>query len=127
MDDKQDEDTFRAKLRKCFSNLHTRRGWLYMGIFERSSITNRLHFHALLYIPDGQMKGVVNELGQNNYFYKCFWRNEFKPIFETDMQKDILLSFFMQALNKSSEEVIYSRGISGKRTIKENDGHGGNN
>ena len=50
-DNKQDEDTFRAKLRKCLSNLHTRRGWRYMGVFERAPETGRLHFHGLLYIP----------------------------------------------------------------------------
>lgn len=33
-DGNQDEYTFRKKLRKCLSNLHTRRGWRYMGVFE---------------------------------------------------------------------------------------------
>ena len=29
-DKKHTEETFRKKLRKCLSNLHTRRGWKYM-------------------------------------------------------------------------------------------------
>ena len=28
------EEDFRKKLRKCLSNLHTRRNWRYMGVFE---------------------------------------------------------------------------------------------
>lgn len=35
-DEKHDEETFRRKLRKCLCNLHTRHGWLYMGVFERA-------------------------------------------------------------------------------------------
>lgn len=33
-DDKQDEFSFRKKLRCCLSHLHTRRGWRYMGVLS---------------------------------------------------------------------------------------------
>ena len=42
---KHTEETFRKKLRKCLSNLHTRRGWNFMGVWERGEETDRLHFH----------------------------------------------------------------------------------
>ena len=58
-DKKHTEETFRKKLRKCLSNLHTRRGWKYMGVFERAPETGRLHFHGLAYIPEGEMIGKV--------------------------------------------------------------------
>ena len=46
-DELHDEESFKAKLRKCLSNLHTRRGWNYMGVWERSPEEKRLHFHCI--------------------------------------------------------------------------------
>ena len=43
-DKKHDKTSFRNKLRKCLSNLHTRYGWKYMGVFELSPTKERLHF-----------------------------------------------------------------------------------
>ena len=60
-DKKMDADTFKRKLRKCLSNLHCRRNWRYMGVFELSPTENRLHFHALMYIPKGEMLGEITE------------------------------------------------------------------
>ena len=60
-DNKQTETGFRAKLRRCLSNLHTRRGWRYMGVFERAPKTGRLHFHGLFYIPENEMIGEITE------------------------------------------------------------------
>lgn len=110
-EEKHTEESFRKQLCRCLSNLHTRRGWLYIGVFERSPITNRLHFHALVYVPNGKMIGVINELCLNDFFIQRFGRNEFRGIDETNFQKDILLSYFMQCLSKTNERIIYSRGI----------------
>ncbi|MCD7729276.1 MAG: hypothetical protein LUI60_05120, partial [Clostridia bacterium] len=60
-DKKQTEDSFKKRLRKCLSNLHTRRGWKYMGVFEHAPETGRLHFHGLLYVPSGEMVGTITE------------------------------------------------------------------
>ena len=38
---KHTEESFRKKLRKCLSNLHTRRGWKYMGVFESAEFLGR--------------------------------------------------------------------------------------
>ncbi|PWM73354.1 MAG: hypothetical protein DBX59_05160 [Bacillota bacterium] len=54
-DKKHTEESFRNKLRRCLCNLATRRKWRYMGVFERAPETGRLHFHALLYVPNGEM------------------------------------------------------------------------
>ena len=32
-----------------------------MGVFENAPETERLHFHALMYIPDGEMIGNIYE------------------------------------------------------------------
>ena len=50
-------ESFRKKLRKCLSNLHTRRDWKYMGVFEEGFENGTLHFHALLYVPENEMIG----------------------------------------------------------------------
>ena len=46
---KHTEESFRKKLRKCLSNLHTRRGWKYMGVFEYGEANGAIHFHRLIY------------------------------------------------------------------------------
>lgn len=32
-----------------------------MGLFENAPETERLHFHVLMYIPDGEMIGIIYE------------------------------------------------------------------
>ena len=56
---KHTQESFMKKLRKCLSNLHTRRGWKYMGVFEYGELNGSIHFHALIYIPEG---GMIGEL-----------------------------------------------------------------
>ena len=46
------QESFMKKLRKCLANLHTRRGWRYMGVFEYGEVTGAIHFHVLLYVPE---------------------------------------------------------------------------
>ena len=58
---KHTQESFMKKLRKCLSNLHTRRGWKYMGVWERGGETDRLHFHALVKVPDGEMHGTLEK------------------------------------------------------------------
>ena len=38
---KHTEETFIKRLRKCLANLHTRRGWRYMGVTERGEENGR--------------------------------------------------------------------------------------
>jgi len=65
---KQTEESFRKKLRKSLSNLHTRRGWKYMGVFEKGGENGTLHFHALIYVLDGEMIGTL--IAKNEYSKK---------------------------------------------------------
>lgn len=123
-DDKHDEDTFRRKLRKCLSNLHTRRGWRYMGVFERAPETGRLHFHGLLYIPDGEMLGMITEktdystaqgkmqtTHENDFFQKTFGRNDFEELNEMEMKHGRTLNYLLKYISKTGERIVYSRGI----------------
>lgn len=122
-DDLHDEDTFRRKLRKCLSNLHTRRGWKYMGVFERAPETGRLHFHAIVYIPDGEMIGQLHEetsystrTGQmqtaivNSFFKANYGRNDFKDLYAMDMKSGRTLNYLLKYIGKTNEKLVYSRG-----------------
>lgn len=123
-DDKHDEDTFRRKLRKCLSNLHTRRGWRYMGVFERAPETGRLHFHGLLYIPDGELIGTITEktdystaqgkmqtTHENDFFQKAFGRNDFEELNEMELKHGQTLNYLLKYIGKTGERIVYSRGI----------------
>lgn len=117
-------DLFRKKLRKCLSNLHTRRGWRYMGVFEFSPEKGRLHFHALAYIPDGEMIGTVKEKqsyspktgkvetrNENSFFAKTFGVNDFTEINATALKHGHTIEYLLKYIEKQGERIVYSRGI----------------
>lgn len=123
-DSKHDADSFRAKLRKCLSNLHTRRGWRYMGVFERAPETGRLHFHGLIYIPDGEHIGTITEktdystaqgkmqtTHENDFFHKAFGRNDFEELNEMELKHGQTLNYLLKYIGKTGERIVYSRGI----------------
>lgn len=123
-DRKHDEQSFRKKLRRCLSNLHTRRGWKYMGVFEHAPETHRLHFHAIMYIPDGEMIGNVAELrdystaqGQmqithsNTFFADSFGRNDFEQLNEQELRYGGTINYLLKYISKTGERIVYSRGI----------------
>jgi len=60
--EKHTEQSFRNKLSTCLSHLFTRKGWKYIGVWERSPEKQRLHLHGLLAIPDGTMPGEIIEV-----------------------------------------------------------------
>ena len=120
----ESEEDFRAKLRKCLSNLHTRRGWRYMGVFERAPKTGRLHLHALMYIPEGEMVGIIYERRDystrlhrmqvshpNTFFEKTFGRSDFSAVSLSAMKYGNVMNYILKYLEKTNERIIYSRGI----------------
>ena len=58
---KHTEETFRKSLMNTLYHFSSRRDWRYMGAWERGELGERLHFHALTYIPEGQMPGELEE------------------------------------------------------------------
>lgn len=92
-DELHTEESFRAKLKDTLKKLVSRKGWKYLGVWERGEENKRLHFHGIFVIPDGQMVGeleTVTEYStrkkrmrtkiQNTYFLKRFGKNEFEEI-----------------------------------------------
>lgn len=87
------EESFKKRLLEPLRRLATRHNWKYMGVWEHGKDTGRLHFHALMYIPDGKLVGSFEELTdynkktgrqktitQNTFFAEKFGRNEFDNI-----------------------------------------------
>lgn len=122
-DKKHDEDSFVKSLKKKLQNLHTNYNWLYMGCFERSK-TGRLHFHGLVYVPPGTMRGSITKVDYydttshkkavsyiNSEFEDKLGRNDFKPISKLDYTFSKSLDYILKYIGKSGNKIVYSRGI----------------
>lgn len=116
-DKKHTEETFKRKLCNTLKHLASRKGWKYIGVWERSPEMQRLHFHGIFYIP--QMIGELIEVKdystkqhkvqttyQNTHFLKNFGRNDFKVL---ERQEDIMQSvkYLLKYIGKSNERLIY--------------------
>jgi len=117
------EDEFRADFKKVLSNLHSRRGWRYAGVWEEGGKNGRLHIHMLLYIPDSQMPGIcevkrdyswkrhrMEERNENSFFAARFGRNDFTPLnMQGRFKKPI--QYIAKYMEKSFEKAVYSYGL----------------
>lgn len=126
-DKKQSEDEFKTKLRKCLNNFSSRRGWKIMGVWEYGAKEERLHFHALLHVPEGQMVGTINRVeryskrkhkmvasNENDFFFKKFGMNDFAPISKKNLSRGKTLDYILKYISKTNEKIVYSRGIADK-------------
>ncbi len=118
---KHTEQSFREKLCNTLKHLSSRKGWKYVGVWERSPKNKRLHFHALVYAPtlignleekrDFSTKNhKMQTTYQNTHFLKKFGRNDFKPIDERELSEAV--NYLTKYLQKSGEKIVYSKGIS---------------
>ena len=118
------ETTFRQKLRRCLSNLHTRHNWRYMGVFERAPDTGRLHFHGIFYIPEGEMVGkIVKQIDysvveqklkvcfNNTFFSKRFGRADFRDLRQNLLKNGEAIGYILKYIHKDNGRIIYSRGV----------------
>ena len=113
------EETFKEKLRNTLKHMVSRKGWKYIGVWERSPEKQRLHFHGIFYIPPNAMIGELVEIKdystkshrmqttfQNTHFQKYFGRNDFK---ELCRREDIMQSvrYLLKYIEKSNERLVY--------------------
>ena len=107
----------------AFSNLSKRKGWKYIGVWERSPEKKRLHFHGMFYIPEGTMPGKFIEIedfnfntrkrqvtNQSIYFNERFGRSDFEVIDNQERMGDAL-TYLMKYIEKSGEKIVYSKGL----------------
>lgn len=118
-DELLDEETFRKKLTNTLKHLVARKGWKYVGVWERGSDTDRLHFHGIFQIPEGGMIGNLTEVKdydthkhrmqttlQNTHFLKHFGRNDFSCIcVPDDLSKAV--KYITKYMEKSGERLVY--------------------
>ena len=113
------EETFKKSLRNTLKHLVNRKGWKHIGVWERGSETNRLHFHGIFYIPPGGMVGELTETRdystkdhcmqtahQNTYFLERYGRNDFQAL-GSPMEIQHSLGYLMKYIEKSGERLIY--------------------
>ncbi len=118
-DELLDEETFRKKLTNTLKHLVARKGWKYVGVWERGSDTGRLHFHGIFQIPEGSMIGDLTEVKdydthkhriqttlQNTHFLKHFGRNDFSCICVPDDLSKVV-KYITKYMEKSGERLIY--------------------
>ena len=121
---KHTAESFKKKLRKCLSNLHTRRGWRYMGVFEEGGVHGTVHFHALLYVPQGEMIGEIvakNEYSvkrqqrytryANTFFDENFGMSDFQEVNPVLLKRGGTLKYLIKYIVKTGERFVYSRGV----------------
>ena len=120
---KHTEESFRKKLSDTFKKMCYRRGWKYIGVWERSLEKERLHFHGLFYIPDGQMIGELVEVQdysvktekvqktvQNTYFNERFGRSDFEAI-QSVYSLDSSIRYILKYIEKGGAKIVYSRNL----------------
>jgi hypothetical protein len=123
-DELRTERSFYKGLKRTFSNFAFRRGWRYMGVFERGKETDRLHFHVLLYVPPGRMVGKLKRkrdyslndgrmqwTTENSFFLERFGRNDFDEIDTAALKGGRAMSYLLKYVGKTDNGVFYSRGI----------------
>ena len=121
--EKHTEESFRKKLMNTLYHLSSRRGWRYMGAWERGELNERLHFHALVYIPEGQMPGELEEHEdystkrrrreksiQNSFFNERFGRSDFSAVNNIYEIGDSI-KYMLKYISKNDEKIVYSRGL----------------
>ena len=119
---KHTAESFKKKLRKCLSNLHTRRGWKYIGVFEEGA-KGTLHFHGLLYVPKGEMIGEIVERNEystkrgerynrrgNTFFDDSFGMSDFQELNPIHLKRGGTARYLVKYLTKSGEKAVCSRG-----------------
>ena len=89
---KHTEHTFKKGLASALAKLHSRKGWKYMGVWERSK----------------RMRLTI----QNTYFNQRFGRSDFESIDQSIKQLyNGILQYLLKYLAKSGEKITYSRGL----------------
>ena len=121
-DKKHTPESFRKSLSQTLYNFSSRHGWKYIGVWEEGVENGRLHFHAIIRIPEGKMIGelfekrdydVINHkmqtTTQNTYFLERFGRTDFVEI-NTFVLSDTI-KYLVKYLSKTNEYAVFSRGI----------------
>lgn len=114
------EEEFKIKFKNCLKHLSNRKGWKYIGVWEKSPTNERLHFHGLFYIP--VMIGKLEEIrdystkshkmqttNQNTFFLKRFGRNDFKKLPPVKAILQQTINYLMKIFKKLVRRLFIQR------------------
>ena len=120
-DKKHNEESFMKSLKNCLKHLANRKGWKYIGVFERSPEKKRLHFHGIFHIPENAMIGELFEKKdydlkhhkmqktiQNTHFNEKFGRCDFEEITHVEILKSSI-KYILKYIQKSGEKLLISK------------------
>ena len=115
-------EEFRRKLMQTLYNFSSRYGWKYVGAWEEGGENGRIHFHALIRIPEGQMVGELYEVRDydtrnhkmrtsylNSYFTERFGRTDFQKINEHVLTDSVM--YLVKYIEKSGKRLVFARGV----------------
>jgi hypothetical protein len=121
---KLSEEEFKKKLLNTLRHFANRKDWKYMGTWERGGDTDRLHFHAVMYIPEDKMSGNVEkkreydvkqkkmvEYTENSFFKDRFGRNTFDEIDGNELTISKALDYILKYIEKDGGRIICSKGL----------------
>ena len=117
---KLNEQEFKIKFSNCLKKLSYRKEWKYIGVWERSPVNKRLHFHGIFYTPtmigkfiekkDYSTKNHKMQITyQNTYFLERFGRNDFEEINPYTLAQSI--TYITKYIEKSGERIVYSKNL----------------
>ena len=122
--EKNTPETFEKRLRASLSHLCSRRGWRYIMVREFSPEKERMHFHGLFFVPEGEMVGTIREERSfstrhhrmqtahiNSFFEERFGRNDFQKVNLDKKDTASVVAYLLKYLRKSGDRVIYSRHV----------------
>ena len=121
---KMNEEEFEKKLLNTLSHFASRKSWKYMRTWERGKDTDRLHFHAIMHIPEGAMSGELVkkkeydvkkkrmvERIENTFFEKKYGRNTFEFVDGTALTVNTAIEYIIKYLEKDGGRIICSKGL----------------
>ena len=121
---KETPEGFEKRLIIAFNNLAKRNGWRIIGGWENGELEGRLHFHAFVYVPEGQMVGELVNCSRysykrhrmeyyvdNTYFSERFGMSDWIKINREDVVSGGLANYLVKYVVKSGCKLFYSRGI----------------
>ena len=129
-DKKETAEGFEKRLKIVFNNLAKRNGWRVVGGWENGELGGRVHFHAFVYVPGGQMVGKLVNCSRysykrhkmeyyidNDYFMERFGMSDWIAVTREDLTCGGLVSYLVKYVVKSGRKLFYSRGIPGEVMI----------
>ena len=120
---KTNEKSFRQLLMRDLRKKCKENDWKYVGVWERSPGKNRLHFHALMSIPNGEQEldlykitgyslrqGRMETIQQSQQFALKYGRNSFEDIFDRQGLGEAI-AYISKYIEKSGERIVFSKNL----------------